>query len=172
MAKFGRISKRTIKDLELIAERDSGAQAQDVSPTDAMYLYAGSDREDTATESPTRHYAITVNIKPTQHMNKRQWKLYTADEQRRQLLRIERSLRTKTPSIELKEIHFEECPKLHNQHFHALYKMPPMFKAELQAYYTRVCNKGDVTGWRVLDCQLLEDDESVKRWEEYIRKDE
>lgn len=115
-------------------------------------------------------YAVTVNIQPTKLINRRQWKLYSSDQQRQILMRIEKSIRTKNPSIVLNEIHFEECPILKQQHFHCLYTMPPEFTTVLETYYNRVIGStGKQTKpWRHF---VMKPVDNVKGWVDYIRKD-
>lgn len=127
-----------------------GGVSQDVSPTDVI------------------SWGITVNIKPTIFINKKQWKLYDHDKQKAILTRIEAKLRKDNPSIVLKKLMFEVCPKIKNIHFHALYEMPSIFESTIETYYHRVCNKGDTTGWRVIDTQPIYDEEG---WIKYISKD-
>lgn len=115
-------------------------------------------------------FAVTVNIQPTKHMNKRQWKKYEAADQIKILGRIEARLRKDNPSIVLKEIHYETCPTLKQIHFHALYEMPRIFQTTLEAYYNRVCGStGEQTKpWRHLTIEPVYDREG---WLKYIRKD-
>lgn len=120
------------------------------------------------------YYAVTVNIQPTKLMNKKQWRKYTHDEQRSQLLRIEASFRKKTPSVELIEIQFEICPTLNNIHFHAMYYMPKIFIHEVYLHYRRICNSTDdktIKEWRFIDIQELKRQEDIENWLMYIRKD-
>lgn len=116
-------------------------------------------------------YAVTVNIQPTKFINKRQWKKYSADQQKAILTRIERSVRTKNPSIVLKALHFEVCPTLFNIHFHAMYQMPNIYQVVLETYYDRVVGQpqGKQTKpWRHF---LMEEIYDRKGWLEYITKD-
>lgn len=117
-------------------------------------------------------YAVTVNIQPTRLINKRQWKLYDHDKQRAQLTRMEASIRRKTPSIELLEMHFEVCPVLKNIHMHALYKMPRIFVVELEAQWNRmvgsIINEKTTQPFRHLDIKEVYDEEG---WVKYIKKD-
>lgn len=117
----------------------------------------------------TVHLAVTVNIQPTKKMNKKQWRYYSADQQRQILMRIEKFIRTKNPSITLKEMHFEECPVLKQQHFHAWYVMPSDFQTVLETYYNRVCgSSGDQTQpWRHYVAKQVFDQPG---WLKYIRK--
>lgn len=133
--------------------------AKGISPSDA---YSSTD---TITS-----FAVTVNIQPTRHMNKRQWKKYEPAEQIKILGRIEARLRKDNPSIVLKEIHYETCPTLKQIHFHALYEMPRIFQTTMEAYYKRVCGStGEQTKpWRYLDISEIRDKEA---WFKYIRKD-
>jgi len=114
-------------------------------------------------------FAVTINIQPTKFMNKRQWKLYDHDQQRRILARVELASRKKTPSIILKELHYEKCPKLGNIHFHALYTMPPEFMSQLEAYYARVvaATGEQINPFRYMDVQQVYDEQG---WLQYIRK--
>lgn len=118
----------------------------------------------------TSQFAVTVNIQPTKHMNKRQWKKYEPAEQIKILGRIEARLRKDNPSIVLKEIHYETCPTLKQIHFHALYEMPQIFQTTMEAYYNRVCGStGEQTKpWRHL---AIEPIYNRKGWLEYIRKE-
>lgn len=116
-------------------------------------------------------YGITVNILPFKLMNKKRWFTYSHDKQREILARIEAKFRKDTPSCELIELHYEKCPtedEFHNIHFHALYKMPEMHKAELETYYNRICSDKSNKNWRHLDIKEINNKHS---WLEYIRKD-
>lgn len=117
-------------------------------------------------------FGITLNIQPTKLMNKRPWREYTHDEQRAILMRIENAFRRKTPACVLLEIHFEICPKLKNIHYHALYKMPPIYVNEIHCYFKRICCAQDSNTrepWRYLDVKPIIDGE--QQWLNYIRKD-
>jgi len=123
-------------------------------------------------ENVLAHFGITVNIQPTKKMNKRYWKLYTADKQRDILARIEAGYRRVTPSVKLIEIHYEVCPKLKNIHFHALYEAPILFRDDIKAYYKRICCSQDEKTekpWRYLDVKRMRG--GNKEWLIYIRKD-
>lgn len=122
--------------------------------------------------SATKLYGLTVNIQPTKLMNKKQWNKYNKDQQMAILGRIERGSRKGNPSIELKELNYEVCPKLGNIHFHALYKMPRMFVSQLEAYYKRVLDSSDSNTkikWRYLD--IIQIIGTSDNWIQYIRKD-
>lgn len=125
---------------------------------------------DVTLSNDSGYYALTVNIQPTKLMNKRQWKLYSADDQRKILTRIEKAIRVKNPSIQLIELHFEECPILKQQHFHALYSFPNEFSTVLETYYQRVCGStGKQTKpWRHAILKTVDDKAG---WLVYIRKD-
>lgn len=115
-------------------------------------------------------WAVTLNINPTRKINKRQWKLYNHDQQRAILSRIEKSLRKKTPSIQLIELHFEVCPIIKNIHFHALYEFPSIMKNHVEAYYNRVVGDKNPARmpWRHLDLKSIT---YYEGWINYIRKD-
>ena len=117
-------------------------------------------------------YAVTVNIRPGKLMNKKPWRKYGHDQQRSQLLRIEASFRKNHPSVILKEIQFEECPNLHQIHFHAHYVMPSIFLSTLECYYEKVVSDNNVPTqtepWRYLKVKEIFDEEG---WLQYIRKD-
>jgi len=81
---------------------------------------------------------------------------------------MEKKLRQDTPSIQFVKCMFEVCPVLCNIHMHLMYRMPEIFESTVEAYYTRVCNKLDQTGWRVIDIQPIYDETG---WLEYISKD-
>lgn len=129
----------------------------------------GASQNDSSHNDATM-YAVTVNVAPTKFMNRKQWRRYSPVEQTAQLTRIEAAFRRNNPSVVLKEIHFETCPVVKNIHFHALYEMPALFKAELETYYNRICDSTDsntTTPWRHLDIQPVRD---LTAWLQYIRK--
>jgi hypothetical protein len=116
-------------------------------------------------------YGVTVNILPFKQMNKKRWYTYSHDKQREILARIEAKFRKDTPSCELVEIQYEIAPsedEFHNIHFHALYLMPEIYKAELETYYQRIISCNTNKNWRHLDIRLIND---IKQWLTYIRKD-
>lgn len=117
-------------------------------------------------------FAVTVNIHPYKSMNKKRWFTYSHDKQRSQLARIEEAFRKKNPSVELIELHFEVAPAINDEeyrniHFHALYKMPEDFKAEVETYYNRICGCKEGT-WKHIKIDPIFNKEG---WIEYIRKD-
>lgn len=117
-------------------------------------------------------YGITVNIQPTKRMNKRHWRLYSHAQQKDMLTRIEAKFRLLNPSVELKQLHFEECPTLKNIHFHALYSMPCNYRWEMETYYNRICSSTDAKTkipWRHLDIKVIKD--GPEEWIKYIQKD-
>jgi len=121
-----------------------------------------------------KHFAVTVNICPTKKMNNKLWRTYTHDKQRDVLLRVEGAFRRKTPSVELKEIRFEECPTLKQIHYHAHYVMPKEFEYEMFNHFKRICCSQDehtLKPWRFIAIKELPRDADVTRWEDYIRKD-
>lgn len=131
----------------------------DVSPLDGI-----------AEQTPM--YAITVNIQPTKRMNNKQWRNYTFGEQKAILSRIELSIRKKNPSINLKKFVFEECPKLHQIHFHAMYEHSEEWHSVLLSYLERVCGSPlgkQTTPWRAIDSQLIYDEQG---WIDYCNKDQ
>jgi len=133
-----------------------------------------------------RKYGVTVNVQPTRYINKRQWKKYTHDQQIKILTRMEASIRRRTPSIKLIELHFEVCPTLKNVHFHALYEMPVFYVSELEAQWSRLVgniitsrSKTDqLSLWRYLDIKEIkprlnsDGNPDEADWLAYIRKDE
>jgi len=119
-------------------------------------------------------YAITVNVASTKFMNRKQWHLYTNEQQRSQLTRIEAAFRRNNPSVKLIEIQYEVCPPplKPNIHFHALYEMPRLFKYEMMTHYDRICSSTNAKTkdpWRHLDVQNIVAGE--QQWLDYIRKD-
>jgi len=114
-------------------------------------------------------FAVTVNIKPTKKMNNRFWKLYTHDQQRKQLSRIESHFRAVTPSVKLIRIEYEICPTMQNIHFHALYSCPVEFISTIQNYYKKYDGNdvNTVKPWRHLDVQECYD---MSGWIKYISK--
>jgi len=89
-----------------------------------------------ALKEPARNYvASTVNIQPSKLMNRRPWKKYNHDDQRKILMRVEASFRRKYPTVELIELQYEVCPQLNNIHYHALYKMTDDEEHELYNYF-------------------------------------
>jgi len=124
-------------------------------------------------EAPTiLEYGVTVNICPNKYMNRKKWKIYNHDQQRQILTRIEKSLRQKTPSIQLKDIYYEICPTLQQVHFHALYSMPRQFITEMETYYNRVVGMPEMSNsskaWRHFQFEAIYDREG---WIKYIKKD-
>jgi len=125
----------------------------------------------------TKQYAVTLNIQPTRFVNKRQWKNYNHDQQRAILGRMEASIRKRTPSIKLLELHYEVAPTVNNIHFHALYEMSAIWVSELQVQWNRMVGtivtphtKHDLANkWRHLDIFPIKN--GNKQWLEYIRKD-
>lgn len=117
-----------------------------------------------------KYYGITVNILPWKLMNRKRWCTYSHDKQREILARVEARFRKNNPSVLLKELHYELCPspdEFHNIHFHALYLMPAIFKAELETYYNRICFDKSNKNWRHLDIKEIN---NVDQWLKYIRK--
>jgi len=117
--------------------------------------------------------AVTVNIKPTKYMNKKQWKKYEPVKQVAILDRIEKKSRKDNKRIELMEIHYEVCPKLSpkQMHFHAFYRIQGYeWISELTAYWDSVIdgNQGSINKWNHLVIKEVYDREG---WENYIRKD-
>jgi len=126
-------------------------------------------------ESPSEkvYVASTLNIQPTKLMNKRQWKLYTHDKQRNQLLRIESAFRKKYDDVELIELNFEVCPVLKNIHYHALYRMYDHTVHDMYSYFKKPCCSQDEKTkipWRFMVNKIIPKDQ-VKGWLYYIRKD-
>lgn len=117
------------------------------------------------------YYAVTVNIAPNKHVNKKRWHTYTHDKQRSVLERLEASFRRKTPSVVLHKIVFENCPVVKNVHFHALYEMPPLYESTLRNHWVVFDdnnNSNDAkSDWRHLDIRPVH---NVKGWLEYISK--
>lgn len=134
---------------------------QGVSPSDVIAIEGHN--------SVPQMYAITVNIQPTKKMNSKQWQKYTFAEQKAILTRVELSIRKKNPSINLKQLVFEECPKLHQIHFHALYEHTSEWNDTLLANLNRICGStGRQTNpWRTVDSQLVY---NIQGWIEYINK--
>jgi len=126
--------------------------------------------------SDCTRYAVTVNVQPTRLMNKRQWKLYTHEQQRGQLFRLEGHLRKLYPNIELIEIRFEICPTLKNVHFHALYNCRKADTHDMITYWqsrvgtikTKTTKDDKFSVWRHLDIQEVYDNQG---WLLYIQKD-
>jgi len=126
-------------------------------------------------QGEVRHFAVTVNIQPTKYMNKKLWRTYTQEQQRAQLLRIESAFRRKTPSVKLHELCFEVCPTLQQIHYHAHYEMPKEFEHEMYNYFKRICCSQDdktLKPWRFIDISILPTDADVKRWMDYIHKNQ
>jgi hypothetical protein len=126
----------------------------------------------TAPLPATDLYAVTVNVSPFKVMNKKLWKTYAHDDQRKILMRIEAAFRKKTPSCILKELHYEVCPSLDNIHYHALYCLPdPQFVSEMTTYFDRICSTTDTktrVPFRHINIQEVYDEPT---WLLYIRKD-
>jgi len=155
---------------------DTDSEIEDVETNKVMTrllkpLFKSSLKHVSANDAQAKRWAVTVNIQPTKLMNKRQWRKYSPDQQMAILGRVEAAFRRKTPSVQLVELHYETCPVLGNIHFHALYEMPLIFRAELEAYYKGVCDSSDektLKKWRYLDIEEVKDE---KAWLDYIRKD-
>jgi len=117
-------------------------------------------------------YIVTVNPAPNKLLNRKKYRLYSEEQQRAMLLRIEAALRRDNPSIKLLELHFEKCPSSGMVHFHALYNMPILFESTMVNYYNRIMSMVDsnTTGepWRHLDIQICN---NKSAWLQYIRKD-
>jgi len=172
-----------------IAKKANNAQADvscsDVTPLASKGAQPKADFSDYSSEDSlisiydeqddkNIQYAITINICPNKLMNKRKWKLYSHDQQRQILTRIEKASRVKNISINLMKLNFEICPILNQIHFHALYEMPSEFISGLEAYYKRVISMPDMNGdttkqWRHIDVQRVFSEEG---WIKYISKDE
>lgn len=160
--------KKITKNLfNKIMPRQSGALAP-VANKNANLLVKSAASLDTIL------YAITVNIHPMKSMNKKRWFTYSHDKQRDNLARIERSLRTKNPTIELIELHYEVAPAegddhYRNIHFHAMYRMPKIFVTTMETYYNRILHmQGQRSTWKSLDIQEIT---SKEGWLNYMRKD-
>lgn len=147
-----------------IVRKHKGVSLSDVNQIEPI--------DDSIDEITRSYYGVTVNISPHKYMNKRKWSLYSTDQQRKILLRIENSFRVKNPSVKLIELHFETCPNLkHEQiHFHALYDMPEEFVSHMECYYNRVCNNNNENTripWRHI---VIKHVSNVEGWVDYIRK--
>lgn len=118
-----------------------------------------------------QQYCVTVNPNPSKKMNNRMYKLYSHDQQRAILCRIESAMRRDNPSIKLIEIHFELCPVLQQQHYHALYSMPFSFESTMENYLSkRISDKTEAkVPWRPIDIMVCN---NRKEWLKYIRKDQ
>lgn len=116
-------------------------------------------------------YGITVNCRPGKIMNKRQWRLYSHDQQKSQLLRIEAASRRGRP-IDCLQLNFEVCPNLDQIHFHALYRMPESELTHLWEYYKRIMGTKvpETKPWRYLDIKCIKD--GPENWIKYITKDQ
>lgn len=120
--------------------------------------------------SDNRLYGITVNIKPTFKMNRKYWNSYEPHEQCLILERILNNYLKKTPSISLKELHFETCPKLKMMHFHAMIECEPSFFTDIICYFERFSGNDENTKvpWRVIQGEQIYDE---KGWIAYIKKE-
>jgi len=116
-------------------------------------------------------YGITVNCRPGKLMNKRQWRLYSHDQQKAQLLRIEAASR-RGRKIDSLKLAFEVCPNLNQIHFHALYRMPASELHHLHDYYKRIMGTKvpETKPWRYLDIKVIHGD--PENWIKYITKEE
>jgi hypothetical protein len=116
-------------------------------------------------------YGVTVNIQPTQKMNKRLWKHYSYDQQRQQLVRIEAAFRRLHPHVSLMNLHFEIAPSLFQIHFHALYFMPEIAVEQMQIYWKKWSSTNEKTliPWRHLHIMRIKN--GNKEWLQYIAKD-
>lgn len=115
--------------------------------------------------------AVTVNISPSKLINKKVWKYYTHEKQRGILTRIENRFRQVTPSVLLRKIYFEECPKAGVMHFHAWYCLPREFVSEMEVYWERHNYKNAETKvpWRIIETKEIWDEAG---WTNYITKDQ
>lgn len=112
--------------------------------------------------------ACTVNICPDKFLNKKRWKTYTHEEQRKILFRIERSMRTKTPSVKLHKLIYEVCPQLNQIHFHALYECPTIYESTINNFWRdKKYNPSD--DWRICETKPIF---NYDGWFKYIHKDQ
>jgi len=120
-------------------------------------------------DSTAKLFAVTVNIKPNKVFSKKPWHKYDKDKQRGLLARMELALRKKTPSIELVRIEYEECPKIKNIHFHAMYSMPSEFVSEMECHWEK--HSGNLPDtkvpWRVIQIKPIHNEAG---WIDYITK--
>jgi len=86
-----------------LSKQRSKASAVSVSSSDVS---KGIDLRPYQEAATIMEYGVTVNICPNKYMNRKKWKIYNHDQQRQILTRIEKSLRQKTPSIQLKDIYY------------------------------------------------------------------
>jgi len=131
--------------------------------------------ESSAQNPPRKYYASTVNIQPTKLMNKRPWKKYNHDDQRKILMRVEASFRRKYPTVELIELQYEVCPKLKNIHYHALYLMTDDEEHELYNYFKKICCSEDaktLIPWRFMYNKIIPKNiMDIQGWLDYMRKE-
>lgn len=169
-------SEEYIVDIEdptrLVIQTEGGRKPKGASPHDVAYNIIRSGPTVQQDTEAAELYAVTVNIRPSQLMNKRRWKTYSNDAQRCQLLRIEAAFRSKNPSIQLREIHFELCPNIEppQVHFHALYEMPPSFVNHYILSWEKhnTIDAKTLNPWRVVIVKECGDESG---WLQYIRKE-
>lgn len=113
---------------------------------------------------------VTVNIQPTKYVHGVRWRDFNHDEQRAYLSAIESRCRREYPYLVLHEIHYEECPKLNQIHFHALYSMPQGYMKYIEEFYeAMIANKSaQLKKWRYLDMKVIKG--TCDNWLTYIRK--
>lgn len=154
------------------------ASFYDVTPNSPPYADSESSEPEFAeahiSEGVTRHYAVTVNIKPSKLMNRRRWDMYTHDKQRAMLTRLERNMRKGIEGLFLKCLHFEVCPRLRNIHYHAWYGTTLCdldVIGRIRAYWDK--HTGDsittIIPWRIVVIKEIFD---KRGWLEYITKDQ
>lgn len=115
-------------------------------------------------------YATTVNLNPHGFVNNKKWSLYSQDDQRKILLRLEASMRRTYPTVELVELHFEVCPTLKSAHYHALYKMGiDMPSLYCQYFNDRVKKVGKKCTYENVKIDPIWNYEG---WQVYMKKDQ
>lgn len=125
------------------------------------------------TEQPyRRQLAVTVNIKPNKLINRKRWKLYTADKQQQLLSRFESFSRKDIPDLKLLKIVYESCPVQKQIHFHALYEGYQFHQKLIKDWWDEKVDGNDLNTkipWRHIDVQEVY---CLEGWIEYISKGE
>jgi len=135
-----------------------------------MRKHKNASSNDVNTIQPI-YWAVTINISPNFRMNRKVWKKYSGDEQRRQLSRIETHFRKVNTWVKLHKIAFELCPTVHNMHYHALYESTPGFPFVLEEYFRKydTTDANTIEPWRHI---CVKEVYNHQGWVDYLMKDQ
>jgi len=167
---FPKVKRSMFHKRKLDASQPDVIMGEGVEEHDQADIQPLADQPPVDQPPDTTLVACTVNIKPNKVMNRRRWKLYSQDQQRNLLTRLESSFRNKTPSVKLKILTFEVCPKLGQVHFHAMYECPRIFMSTIHNYWNEKVDGNDLNTkepWRHI---VLEEVYDQKGWIQYITK--